>query len=66
MRAYAKREGILWAINADCPVPTLKEISSIPIEGPMSSGGKGTKVTVTRDSVKFPVLPLIREEREEE
>ena len=56
MREYARKEGILWAIDTDHPVPALKEISSMSIEGPRSPTSRGTKTT--RDSAKFPVLPL--------
>jgi hypothetical protein len=63
MRAYAKKEGILWAIDIDYPTPTLKEISLISIEGGADISAKeGTKAT--KDSAKFPVLPL-REENED-
>ena len=63
MRDYAKKEGILWSIDSDHPAPTLKDISSISIEGTKSSAKEGTKAT--KDSVKFPVLPLIREKNED-
>jgi len=58
MRSYAKEEGILWAIDSDCPVPTLKEISSMPTEGPKSKGSGSAGTKATRDAVKFPELPL--------
>tara|TARA_R110000824_G_scaffold282601_13_gene470904 strand:- start:953 stop:1942 length:990 start_codon:yes stop_codon:yes gene_type:complete len=63
MRAYAKREGILWAIDSDCPAPTLKEITSMSVEGARSPAREGARVT--KDSVKFPKLPLRREENED-
>ena len=58
MRDYAKKHGVLWAIDTDVKVPTLKEVTSLLIEGEKSSTSKGTKAT--KDSVKFPVLPLIK------
>ena len=61
MRAYAKREGILWAIDTDVKVPALEGITSLLAEGVRSSTSKGTKGT--KDSVKFPVLPLIGENK---
>jgi len=59
MRDYAKREGILWAIDEDSPVPSLQEITSISIEGPKSSTDGGAKTA--KGAVKFPVLPLIKD-----
>jgi len=64
MRAYARKEGILWAIDSEFPIPTLKDISSISVEGTKSSAKEGTKAT--KDSVKFPVLPLVREKNEDD
>ena len=59
MRAYAKAEGVLWAIDTDVKVPTTKELSTLSAEGAKSKTTPGTKVT--KDSVKFPVLPLRRD-----
>ena len=59
MRTYAKKENVLWAIDTDVKIPTLKEVASLSIEGTKSSDSKGTKAT--KDSVQFPVLPLRRE-----
>jgi hypothetical protein len=56
MRAYAKAEGVLWAIDTDVKVPSIKELQTLSAEGPRSKTTPGTKVT--KDSVKFPVLPL--------
>jgi hypothetical protein len=61
MRSYAKKEGILWAIDTGVKIPTLKEIVSSPIEGSKSLDGN-KNVKVTKDTVKFPVLPLITKE----
>jgi len=55
MRAYAEKEGILWAIDSDHPVPALKEITELSIEGG-SSKNKTGKSILTKDSVKFPTL----------
>ena len=60
MRSYAKKEGILWAIDTDVKIPTLEELVSLPIEGSKSPESKGTKTT--KDSVRFPVLPLRKED----
>jgi hypothetical protein len=62
MRSYAKKQGVLWAIDTDTKIPTLEEITSLSAEGAESSMSRGTKAT--RDAVKFPVLPLIREDNE--
>jgi len=62
MRAYAKKENVLWAIDTDVKIPTLEELVSLPIEGSKSPEDKGTKTT--KDSVRFPILPLRREEDE--
>ena len=59
MRTYAKKEGILWAIDSDGPIPNLQEITSMSIEGPKSSTNRGAKAT--KDAVRFPVLPLIED-----
>ena len=59
MRAYAKTENVLWAIDTDVKVPALQEITSMSAEGTKSSPTKGTKAT--KDAVKFPVLPLRRD-----
>jgi hypothetical protein len=55
MRDYARREGILWAIDHDVQVPTLEEINELKIEGgtPKKQSGKSI---VTKDSIKFPTL----------
>jgi len=55
MRDYAKREGILWAIDSNHPVPTLKEITNISIEGGTSKSKAGKSV-LTKDSIKFPTF----------
>ena len=60
MRTYAKKESVLWAIDTDVKVPSLQEITSMSAEGTKSSPTKGTKAT--KDAVKFPVLPLRRED----
>jgi len=62
MRSYAKKAGILWAIDTDVKIPTLEELVSLPVEGSKSPEDKGTKIT--KDSVRFPILPLRREEDE--
>jgi len=54
IRKYAKKEGILWAVDETAPTPTLKEILSLPIEGGATKSSEGTKLT--KDSVKFPSL----------
>ena len=63
MRSYATKEGILWAIDTDVEIPSIKEITSMPAEGPKSTPSPGTKAT--KDTVKFPVLPLRKEENED-
>jgi hypothetical protein len=62
MRDYAKKYNVLWAIDTGVKVPTLQEITSLSVEGEKASTSKGTKAT--RDTVKFPVLPLVREDNE--
>tara|TARA_R110000824_G_scaffold162282_5_gene337938 strand:- start:6525 stop:7445 length:921 start_codon:yes stop_codon:yes gene_type:complete len=62
MRAYAKAEGVLWAIDTDVKVPSIKDLKTLSAEGPKSKTTPGAKVT--KDSVKFPVLPLIREDND--
>jgi len=54
IREYAKKEGILWAVDEMAPTPTLKEVLSLPIEGGGAKPSEGTKLT--KDSVKFPTL----------
>lgn len=62
MRDYAKKYNVLWAIDTGVKVPTLQEITSLSVEGEKASTSKGTKAT--KDTVKFPVLPLVREDNE--
>jgi len=57
MRSYAKKEGVLWAIDTDTKVPSLQEMTKLTPEGGDTSTNKSTKV-ITKDSVSFPVLPL--------
>ena len=54
IRKYAKKEGILWAVDEMAPTPTLKEVLSLPIEGGEAKPSEGTKLT--KHSVKFPTL----------
>ena len=54
IREYAKKEGILWAVDEMAPTPTLKEVLSLPIEGGGAKPSEGVKLT--KDSVKFPTL----------
>ena len=61
MRDYAKKEGILWAIDETAPTPALKEILSLSVEGGSTKPSEGTKLT--RDSVKFPTLIEYHSER---
>ena len=60
MREYAKKQGVLWAIDSNYPVPTLSEITAMSVEGAESPNSKGTKAT--KDSSKFPKLPLRKED----
>ena len=60
MRDYAKKQGVLWAIDTEVKVPTLEEITSLLAEGSGSSNGKGIKIT--KDSFQFPKLPLKKED----
>jgi len=55
MRDYARREGILWAIDHDVQAPTLEEITELKIEGGTSKKQSGKSI-LTKDSVKFPTL----------
>ena len=58
MRDYAKREGILWAIDSNHPVPTLKEITELSIEGGTTKEKTGKSI-LTKDSIKFPIFPSL-------
>jgi hypothetical protein len=65
MRSYAKKEGILWAIDTDVKVPSLEKITAMTTEESNPPGPKSLKsYPKTRDSIKFPVLPLTREDNE--
>tara|TARA_Y100000310_G_scaffold337116_1_gene423335 strand:+ start:1652 stop:2605 length:954 start_codon:yes stop_codon:yes gene_type:complete len=55
MRTWAEENDILWAIDSDAEIPSLKDIVSLPIEGGASKEQDDEK-SVTEDSVKFPVL----------
>ena len=59
MRNYAKEEGVLWAIDTDVKIPSLKEITSLNPEGPsIKPPTKDSKRVSTKDSLRFPVLPV--------
>tara|TARA_B100000029_G_scaffold390686_1_gene387471 strand:+ start:846 stop:1793 length:948 start_codon:yes stop_codon:yes gene_type:complete len=63
MRSYAKKEGVLWAIDTDVKIPSIADITSLSAEGPKVKTTPGLKTT--KDSVKFPVLPLRSGEKNE-
>ena len=58
MRSYAKKEGVLWAIDTDVKVPSLKEVTSLNPEGNAASKTPNTKSIPTKDGLRFPVLPV--------
>ena len=59
MRNYAKEEGVLWAIDTDVKIPSLKEITSLNPEGTsIKPPTKDSKRVSTKDSLRFPVLPV--------
>ena len=62
MRKYAKKEGILWAIDTDVKTPSINDIRNISPEGrsstPKSSTGKRLP---TKDGIKFPILPVTKQ-----
>ena len=62
MRKYAKKEGILWAIDTDVKTPSINDIRNISPEGrsstPKSSTGKSLP---TKDGIKFPILPVTKQ-----
>jgi hypothetical protein len=58
MRTYAKKEGVLWAIDTDVKVPSLKEVTSLNAEGSSISKTPNTKSIPTKDGLRFPVLPV--------
>ena len=62
MREYAKKEGVLWAIDTDVKVPSLQVVTSLNPEGSSpTSNPKNEKSVPTRDGLRFPVLPVSRE-----
>ena len=58
MRTYAKKEGVLWAIDTDVKVPSLKEVTSLNPEGSSISKTPNAKSIPTKDGLRFPVLPV--------
>ena len=59
MRKYAKEEGVLWAIDTDVKIPSLKEVTSLNPEGSsVKTPTKDIKRVRTKDSLRFPVLPV--------
>jgi len=58
MRTWAREQDVLWAIDTNSKVPTLKEILALPTETSSSKPTSGTKSTITKDSAKFPTLPI--------
>ena len=63
MRKYAEEEGVLWAIDTDAKVPSLKGVLSLSPEGSSSvSNSKNEKNNApTKDGLRFPVLPVTRD-----
>ncbi len=63
MREYAKKEGVLWAIDTDVKVPALEDVLKSSPEDSTNTESKDIK-NITKDSVKFPVLPLRNDRKE--
>jgi len=62
MREYAKKEGVLWAIDTDVKVPSLQAVTSLNPEGSSPTRNpKNEKSIPTKDGLRFPVLPVTRE-----
>ena len=62
MREYAKKEGVLWAIDTDVKVPSLQAGTSLNPEGSSPTRNpKNEKSIPTKDGLRFPVLPVTRE-----
>ena len=63
MRKYAEEEGVLWAIDTDAKVPSLKGVLSLSPEGSSSvANSKNEKNNApTKDGLRFPVLPVTRD-----
>jgi len=62
MRKYGKEEGVLWAIDTDVKVPSLKEVLSLnPEESSPTPNSNNEKSVPTKDGLRFPVLPVTRE-----
>lgn len=55
MREWAAKQDILWAIDMDKEVPDMKDVLTLPVEGPKSKPS-GDKKSFTPDAVKFPTL----------
>ena len=63
MREYAKKEGVLWAIDTDVKVPALEDVLKSSPEDSTNTESKDIN-NITKDSVKFPVLPLRNDRKE--
>ena len=55
MRSWAVKQDILWAIDSGKEVPDMKDILTLPVEGPKSKSSSDKK-SFTPDAVKFPTL----------
>jgi hypothetical protein len=60
IRSYAVENNIEWAVDANAETPSLKDILSLPIEGSATNKvADNTTRTMTPDSKRFPILPLV-------
>jgi hypothetical protein len=56
MREYAKRSGVIWAIDENSKVPSYSDIISLPIEGTIKGQKGDTKSKAPENKSEFPFL----------
>ena len=56
MREYAKKNGVLWAIDEKMQAPPYEEILALPIEGRISDQSKDQKSKTATGKTDFPFL----------
>jgi hypothetical protein len=61
IRQYAKKNNIAWAMDTTLEVPPLADILTLPIEGstPTKETGATATKSITPDSKRFPILPVV-------
>jgi len=57
MKTWAEENDVLWAIDDNAEMPSLKDVLDLPIEGNLSKEKGDDEKSFTEDSKRFPILP---------